>query len=80
MAQANGSAVVAEANRRRPFGSGSAVEAYSGQARSSGGGSATAGHARGISSCPVWCGYPVNGVVEWCGPGCREFGEWGRDA
>ncbi len=32
------------------------------------------------TSCPTYCGYPVNGVVEWCSPGCREWGVWGREA
>ena len=50
------------------------------QARESGGGSTSGGYADRVSSCPNYCGYKVNGVVEFCSPGCREFGEWGRGA
>lgn len=31
------------------------------------------------SSCMLWCGFRVNGRVEWCSSGCREFGTWGHD-
>ena len=32
---------------------------------------------RGIvaTSCPVWCGAAIDGVVEYCCPSCREICE-----
>ena len=32
-----------------------------------------------LSTCPIYCGQEINGVTEYCSPGCREACE-GFDA
>ena len=49
------------------------------ETRESGGGSVAPGYAGGISTCPIWCGATIDGVVNYCCPSCREICE-GFDA
>lgn len=66
---------MASEDGRQPGESGSTIAADSGETRESGGGNVAPGYADRVSTCPIWCGAAIDGVVNYCCPSCREICE-----
>jgi hypothetical protein len=75
MAAASGKSGMAAQDERRPGEDQGAIAEDREQARKGGGGSIEGGYAGTISTCPIWCGAAIDGVVNYCCPSCREICE-----
>jgi hypothetical protein len=79
MAAGNGSAVLAPADERGPGEDQGVIAEDRAEAREGGGGDTSSRYASSVSSCPIWCGQAIDGVVEFCCSECRDWTNHGRE-